>query len=409
MSFLKLSVPNIERPAVRTSIYLGFLFLSLIGQRFIGNSFKFAAFDISESKAIVSLVGSVSAIAFIVLGMFSGVIVDAISRKLFIQFHHAAIALMSIGFFVLYQAGFGTIAILFAFIVLHETSAAFSNASTNSVFFDLCGKERLAWWISRRSMVMIAASMSASLLLTFFVADEALLFAIYGIILLCALAVFRTVGYVDQNQRQSFASLGEAVRFVWLRLGDFVRLCRANRALAFLFLFSFLKTVFIFWPMASGALFKFGIEDAETRRMYLFAVIVMDVITMASLYLIGRKHSFTNASFVAGAAVSGLGIFLFSLAEGTVLLVLTLAIMYVGLAISQVSSSYVLRVELPDDQRTQGLAFAVVPYYTADIVSGIVFAILVVTVSVDALLFWTGALLTILASALFVPLAWKKG
>ncbi|WP_349367384.1 MFS transporter [Salinarimonas sp.] len=408
MSYLRLAVPDIASPTVRTSVFLAFLFLSLIGTSFVTNSFKFAAFEITQSKSVVSLIGSVSAVAFIVLGLFAGVIVDAISRKFFVQFQLIAVAAMSFVFFAFFEAGYVSILWLFAFIIAHEIIAAFANAAKHSVFFDLCGSDQIARWVSRRGIVMIAASMSASLLLTFFVSDEAFLFAIYAVILLMALAVFRVIGYQDQNKAQRFSSVREAVGFVLVRLKDFVRVCRGNRALMFLFLFSFLKTVFIFWPMASGALFKFGIEDDATRRVYLIAAVIMDVISMASLYALGRKKSYTNASFVAGAAISGLGIFLFSLADTTVLAVLTLAIMYVGLAVSQVSSTYILRMELPEDHRTQGLGFAVVPYYFADIVSGIVFAFLVVYVSVDDLLFWTGALLTVLATALFVPLARAK-
>jgi hypothetical protein len=71
--------------------------------------------------------------------------------------------------------------------------------------------------------------------------------------------------------------------------------------------------------------------------------------------------------------------------------------MYIGLAISQISSSYILRMELPEDHRTQGLAFAVVPYYLADLISGVVFALLLIAFSVETLLFWAGALLSLLS------------
>ena len=107
----------------------------------------------------------------------------------------------------------------------------------------------------------------------------------------------------------------------------------------------------------------------------------MDLVSIASLYALGLKVSFTNRTFIIGAWVSGLGILLFSLVDGFVLSVATLSLMYVGLAVSQVSSSYILRVELPEDHRTQGLSFAVVPYYLADIVSGVVFALLLTAFS----------------------------
>ncbi|MGJ3264245.1 MAG: MFS transporter [Salinarimonas sp.] len=400
----RLVLPESASSTTRTNIYLASLFLSLIGTSFVTNSFKFAAFEITESKSIVSLVGSISALAFIVLGLFAGVIVDAISRKFFIQFQLISMAVISLCFYLLYDSGYATLVLLFAFIVVHESTAAFANAARHSVFFDLCGADRIAFWVSRRGIVMTAASMSASLLLTFFVSDEAFLFAVYAAILVLALLVFHTVGYHDRNEKANFTSIPQAIGYVLAKLKDFVAICRANRALLLLFLFSFFKTVFIFWPMASGALFKFGIESDETRRIYLIAAVIMDVISMAALYVLGRKASFTNASFVAGAAISGLGILLFALVESTVLLVLTLAVMYVGLAVSQVASSYILRMEVPESHRTQGFGFAVVPYYLADIVSGIIFATLLLYVGVNDLLLWTGAILTGTATLLFVSL-----
>ena len=239
--------------------------------------------------------------------------------------------------------------------------------------------------------------MASSGILSFFVGDPTCLFLIYPGLLLSGLVVFRMIGYEDQNHRQDFVSIGKALTFVIARLEDFVRVCRSNNALMFLFLFSFVKTAFIFWPMASGALLKFGVEDAATRRIYLIASVVMNIVSVTSLYAIGWKTYFTNRSFVVGAAISGLSIFLFSLCNNIVLSVLMLAIMYIGLAISQISSSYILRMELPDGHRTQGLAFAVVPYYLADLISGVVFALLLIAFSVETLLFWAGALLSLLS------------
>ena len=248
-------------------------------------------------------------------------------------------------------------------------------------------------------MAITAATMSSSLILVFFVGDPTLLFLIYSLLLLIALLVFRLLRYEDQNQRQDFDSLRKALTYIVVRLKDFMGICLSNNALLFLFLFSFMKTAFIFWPMASGALLKFGVEDPASRQVYLIASVIMSIVSMTSLYAIGWKTHFTNQSFVAGAGISGLGIFLFSLFDDTLLSIFMLAIMYVGLAISQVSSSYVLRMELPEDHRTQGLAFAVVPYYLADLVSGVIYALLLVAFDVDTLLLWTGALLTLLSVA----------
>jgi len=385
----------------RTSVFLSFLLLAHIGQLFISNAFKFVAFELTGSASIVSLVGSVSAIAFITLGVFSGIIVDAFSRSFFAVFHLLTFAVLSLIFYAVYENGLASIYLLFGFILLHETSSSFSKGANNTIFFDLCGTERLSRWISWRSIVFTVGSMASSLLLTVFASSESSLFVVYSFILMAAYAVFLTIGYNDQNQRQDFGSITEALHFVWGRFRDFLLVCRARPALFFLFVFSFIKTTFVFWPMASGALLKFGIEENETRRLYLIAMVLMDLVSIASLYALGLKVSFTNRTFIIGAWVSGLGILLFSLVDGFVLSVATLSLMYVGLAVSQVSSSYILRVELPEDHRTQGLSFAVVPYYLADIVSGVVFALLLTAFSVPHLLLAAGGGLIAICTVAF--------
>ncbi len=375
----------------RTTVFLVYLFLSLMAELFIGNAFKFVAFELSHSRSVVSLVGSFSALAFISLGLFSGIVVDAYSRRFFAVFHLLAFTAISVVFYLLYEVGIVSVYLLFAFILLHEFSSALHKAANNIIFFDLCGTRNLTRWISRRSITFTAASMAASLILSIFVSSNSFLFVIYAVLLMAAFLIFRTIGYTDQNQRQSFSGIGEALVFFRGRFRAFLYICREREALLFLFVFSFLKTFFIFWPMASGALFKFGIEDDASRRLYLIAIIIMDVVSMTTLYALGWKKSYSNRSFVAGAGISGLGIMLFAIVEGTFLNIVTLSIMYVGLAVSQVSSGYVLRMELPQAHRAQGLSFSVVPYYLADIISGITFALLLMVFGVETLLFGAGA------------------
>ena len=388
----------------KAGLFLLFLFLSLVGESFISNAFKFVAFELTYSQSVVSLVGSVSAVAFITIGLISGMIVDAVSRRLFATLHLIVFAVLSIFFYVIYQSGLASIGLLFAFILLHEISMAFHKAANNTIFFDLCGTAKLSRWISRRSIVFTAASMASSLLLTFFAGAESLFFVVYAMVLLLAYFVFTELKYTDQNKPQRFVTSVGAAHYFAQEFRDFIAVCIERKTLLFLFIFSFLKTFFIFWPMASGALFKFGIEDDETRRLYLISIILMDIVSVVTLFAIGRKHAFTNRTFVLGALVSGVGIVLFSLVEGTLFSIATLSIMYVGLAVSQVSSSFVLRMELPEIHRTQGLSFAVVPYYLADIFSGLCFALLLTICRVDTLLFWAGAGLIVLCLVAF-PIA----
>ena len=78
---------------------------------------------------------------------------------------------------------------------------------------------------------------------------------------MAAYAVFLTISYNYQNQRQYFCSIAEALHFVCGRFLDFLFLCLALPALFFLFVFSFIKTTFVFWPIASVAFLKFLIEE----------------------------------------------------------------------------------------------------------------------------------------------------
>ena len=328
-------------------------------------------------------------------------VVDAVSRRLFAVVHLIVFSALSILFYAVYQSGLASIGLLFVFILLHEISSAFHKAANNTIFFDLCGTSNLSRWISRRSIAFTAASMASALLLTLFVGSGALFFVIYSVILASAYLVFKTLKYTDQNTPQRFTTSTDYAHFFMKRFSDFIAICIERKALLLLFIFSFLKTFFIFWPMASGALFKFGIEDDETRRLYLIAIIIMDVVSIASLFVIGRKHTFSNRTFVLGAFVSGVGILLFARAETTSMLIVTLSIMYVGLAVSQVSSSFILRMELPESHRTQGLSFAVVPYYLADIFSGLCFALLLTITDVDTLLFGAGLGLIVLCVLAF--------
>ena len=323
----------------KAGIFLLFLFITAVGQSFISHAFKFIAFELSSSESIVSLIGSINAAAFISFGLISGMIVDAVSRRFFAVFHLLAFTALSILFYVMYRNELASIGLLFAFIAVHQTSMTFHDAAKDTIFYDLCGTTKLSRWISRRSMVFSAASITALLALTLFVGSEPMFFVVYAAIMLAAYLIFRNLKYTDQNKPQVFTTSADARRFFIQKFREFIKICIERKALLFLFLFSFFKTFFIFWPMTSGALFKFGIEDDHTRRLYLIAMVLMSVVSMVSFLVIGRKHTFSNRTFVIGAFICGVSILLFALVEGTVLCILTLSIMYVGFAVSAVSSS----------------------------------------------------------------------
>ena len=374
----------------RTLFFLLFLFLANIGQFFIDRAFQFTAFDLTESKSVVSLVGSISGVAFITVGLFSGIIVDAFSRYFFAVFHLLTFTVLSLIFYFIYENGLASVYLLFGFILLHEISSSFSKSAQATIFYDLCGGENLSQWISWRGIVLNLASISSLMLLIFFVDAKSFFFVIYGITLMSTYLIFLTIDYRDCNQRQNFKSFLQAMHFFVSSFRAFMTICYKQKTLFFVYIFSFIKTIFIFWPMFSGALLKFGISDNETRRQYLMVVILMNLVSMVSLYMLGHKKHFTIRTFVIGCAISGLGIALFGMVEGFVLNVITLAIMYLGLTISQLAYSYILRIELPEKHRTQGLGFSIAPYYLADIFSGIIFASLLLRFSTTDLLIAAG-------------------
>ena len=388
-------------PALRTRVFLLYLFLVTLGNLFIASAVKFVAFDLSESQSVVSLISTVSSIAFITVGLFSGIIVDAFSRKLFATLPLLLAAIPALLFYCSFTIGVASVGMLFTFILLRALASTFNNAANWVIFYDLCGTQKLSLWISRRSIVVYSASMTGLLVLTFILSTQALIFLVYVSLCVLAYLVFTRIGYQDQNQRQNFKSAPQALRFFIERFRSFILLYQKRKDLQLLLMASFIKTLFIFWPMASGALFKFGIEQDTTRRLYLLTLILMDGVTIAALYLLGRKKTLANRHFVLGMAVSGLGIWLLALVEDTRLKILSLSVMYVGLAISQIASSYVLRILLPTEHRAQGLAFSVVPYYLADIVSGVTFAVLLSFFNVNQLLLAAGAGLMIFSVPLY--------
>ncbi len=375
-------------------IFLIFIFLGVLSQYVLENSSRLIVYEISGSKSAVSVIGSVTAFVFVFFSTFSGTIVDAISRKFFIYLQLIVGFTLSTILFGLFYYGHETLSIVFGFVFLTAVLSSFASASKNSIFYDIVGEKDLVKWISWRSIVV-----SSAILFSFFVVVRILgeiqsSLIIYAALLVFSMISFIFVRYKDQNISYKLADINSFWKYIGLKLKDFSTLFQVNRMLRMLFILAFAKTALIFWPMSSGALFKFGIEDQETQKIYLYASALMQVTTIISIYIIGRyvRH-FSIKSFIFGIIVSGLGIVLFSRAESTIFLIGFLAILYVGLAISQMSWNYILRFELPNEFRTQGLSFSVVPYYLGDFVSGLLFALLISIFSTSNLLLAAGILL----------------
>lgn len=361
-----------ERSGVVFFVFYWLMFS--LGSIFISNGFKFAVYDLSGSERLVSLVGSVSGVAFITLGLFSGIVVAATSNRFFILFHLYIFSLLSLLIYFLFRLHFLNVTLLFGLILLQGMTSSLHSAAANRVFYDLAGTKRLSFWLSRRNIAVSAGSFTALVILSFYVDKSAELFLIYAAILLCSAILFIATHYQDAPRESHFNSSRDAVRYIRQQFIAFLSFSYANATVRMLFILSFAKTFFIYWAMSAGILLKLGIDSDDSRRLYLYILIGMDVVSMVVLYLIGKKRHFDNRDFLFGAAVSALGILLFALIEYRWLAIVTLTLMHIGFAICQMASGYVLRHALPEHFRTQGISFAVIPYYFADIVSGFFFA-----------------------------------
>lgn len=89
-----------------------------LGSIFISNGFKFAVYDISHSQELVSLVGSMSGVAFITIGLLSGIIVSATYNRFFVFLHLALFFAISVLIYVLFHSHLLMIGWLFFFILL---------------------------------------------------------------------------------------------------------------------------------------------------------------------------------------------------------------------------------------------------------------------------------------------------
>lgn len=371
--------------------FLGYLLLLSTGNSFIRKSFYFIAYNISNSQSVVSLVGSISATAFLLVGCFAGIIVDAYSRKFFIYFETFVSCLLSFIVLFLYQYNALSLLLFFAYVFILEVINTFSQASKNSIYFDIWGKENIASSIVYRNVTLTVASILSSLILSYVIVDKASFPMIYIAFSLLSIILFRLTNYQDQNQKQQFSGFIEILYFIKSQFIQFLLYCFKNKMICLLFAFSFIKTVLIYWAMTSGTLFKLGIDREAGQKLFVIVLAIMDVVTIISTLTLGKIFkSFNLQYFNIGIIICGIGIFLFSLSDNTIISIIFLSLLYIGLAVSQLALGYITRMEFKEEFRTQGLSFAVIPYYTADIFSGLLYAYLIHLFVVDSILFYTG-------------------
>lgn len=373
--------------------YLFYILLFGLASDLLNHGLKFIVYDLTGSEQYLSLIGSFRGIAYISVGIVAGIIVSNSSNRRYIIGHLLPFSVAAFAMYALYRWGYLSIALLFAFIVLRSASLSLHSAASSRTFYDLCGTQRLSHWVSRRSIALTSGTIISLLLLNFYVDKSAELLLVYPLMLLLCLAIYLSI----PNQAQP-PSAPRPFRDIPQQFIDFVRYSFGHRVLRWLLWLSFAKTFFIYWPLSTGILLKLGIEGADTRRLYLFLTLLMEGVSILAFYLLGKKSLFDNRHYLAGAVISGVGIVAFAALDALPLVVVSLAVMYVGFALCDLSSGYVLRMNLPERYLTQGISFAVLPYYLGDIVSGLFFAALLERFQAGQLLYLSGVSLLALGA-----------
>lgn len=374
--------------------FLFFVLLSFICQNLINNGLKFITYDVTKSMEMVSILGSISALFYISIGLISGIIVDFFKKSQFINIEILVNSFSSLLLIILLKLDLINIYFIILFIVATESILVFSSPTKDTIFYELIEEKNTLKWISRRSIVITSTPLFAALILSFSVDNIIYILLIYLTLNILSLFVFNFCGYHDIKKSDHEKSINN----IYIKFKEFILFLKSSTIIFHLFLYSFIKTFFIFWPMSSGALFKFGIENTSTQKLYLYTSILLGLVTILSTYFIGVKYKeFTLKFYMLGVFFSGIGIFLLGVSTSHYFSIMSLCILYIGLAVSQLSNSFILKHHLPNGFITHGLSISVIPYYFADIFSGFFFAFLMKYISINKLLLFCGFSLILLS------------
>ena len=110
-------------------IFLVFAGLLVLSDTLFDTMVSFAAFDISGSHQVLSIIPSIAAIAYIAFGLFAGVIIDALSKRLFILAHVIIFIPVTLAMFVALKGHI--------LGILNEISSAFAKPAAISVYYGL--------------------------------------------------------------------------------------------------------------------------------------------------------------------------------------------------------------------------------------------------------------------------------
>ena len=375
-------------------IFLFFVLLNFTCQNLINNGLKFITYDVTKSMELVSILGSVSAFFYITIGLFSGIVVDFFKKTKFVNVEIVVNSATSIILIILLESNLINIYSIIFFILAKELITVFSSPAKNTIFYELIDNKSTLKWISRRSIIVTATPILSSLILSFCVDDVKYILILYLLLNVLSIFVFNLCNYKDAGKKND----DKLVYSIRKKFRDFIYFLGENKIVYYLFVYSFFKTFFIFWPMSSGALFKFGIGNTESQKLFLYTSILLGIVSIISTYFVGMKYKhFTIGFFIFGVFLSGIGIILLGFSTSNYFSIASLCILYIGLVFSQLSNAFILKHHLPSEFMSHGLSISVIPYYLADIFSGVFFALLIKYVSVNNLLLFCGLSLVILS------------
>ena len=191
---------------LQSHIFLVFAGLLVLSDTRFDTMVSFADFDISGSYQVLSIIPSISAIAYIAFGLFAGVIIDALSKRLFILAHVIIFIPVTLAMFVALKGHILGIGVLVAFVVLNEISSAFAKPAAISVYYGMFSSDRASRKLSNLGVAQRAGSLAAMVALYIFAGATQDLFLSYAATVALALAAYLCSGMpggTETGQKQT--------------------------------------------------------------------------------------------------------------------------------------------------------------------------------------------------------------
>ena len=138
---------------IQSHFFLVFAGLLVLSDALFDTMVSFAAFDITGSYQILSIIPSLSSMAYIAFGLFAGVIIDALGQRLFILVHTVSFILITLAMFAALKGESLGIWTLAAFVMLNEISSSFAKPAVTSIYYGMFSRDLAS---KKLSLLMMA-------------------------------------------------------------------------------------------------------------------------------------------------------------------------------------------------------------------------------------------------------------